>query len=103
MKRVAGLVMVVIAIAAFATWLTLRPGRRIPPREADKRVAATPPDRYPEHSDVALEAKLRAITSRIPARCGVVAKHLGNGATARVSPDERIPLLSVVKLPVAIV
>jgi beta-lactamase class A len=66
-------------------------------------VAATPPDRYPEHPDVALEARLRAITSGIPARCGVVAKHLGNGAIARVNPDEPIPLLSVVKLPVAIV
>jgi beta-lactamase class A len=32
-----------------------------------------------------------------------VAKHLGNGAIARVNPDEPIPLLSVVKLPVAIV
>jgi beta-lactamase class A len=104
LKRAAELVVVVIAIAGFATWLTLRPGRRIPSREADKpRVAAMPPDRYPEHPDVALEAKLRAITSDIPARCGVVAKHLGNGAIARVNPDERVPLLSVVKLPVAIV
>jgi len=103
MKRVAGLVVVVIAIAGFATWLTLHPGRPIPSREAGKRVAAMPPDRYPEHPDVALEAKLRAITNRIPARCGVVARNLGNGAIARVNPDERIPLLSVVKLPVAIV
>ncbi len=103
MKRVAGLAVVVIAIAGFATWLMLRPGRRIPSREADKRVAATPPDRYPEHPDLALEAELRAITGGIPARCGVAAKNLGNGAIARVNPDERIPLLSVVKLPVAIV
>jgi len=57
MKRAAVLVVVVIAIAGFATWQTLRPGRRIPSREADKPpVAATPPDRYPEHPDVALEA-----------------------------------------------
>jgi beta-lactamase class A len=103
MKRVAGLVVVVVAIAAFATWVTLRPGRGIPSHEADKPRVAAPPDRYPEHPDVALEAELSAITSRIPARCGVVAKNLGNGATARVNPDERIPLLSVVKLPVAIV
>jgi beta-lactamase class A len=101
---VAGLVVIVIAIAVFASWLMLRPGRRIPSSGADKpRVAAPPPDRYPEHPDVALEAKLRAITSEIPARCGVVAKRLGNGAIARVNADERIPLLSVVKLPVAIV
>jgi beta-lactamase class A len=104
MKRVAVLVVVGIAIAAFATWLTLGPARRIPSSDADNPpVAATPPDPYPEHPDVVLEAQLRAITSGAPARCGVVAKHLGNGAIARVNPDERIPLLSVVKLPVAIV
>jgi beta-lactamase class A len=104
MKRVAGLVVVGIAIVGFAAWLTLRPARRIPSSDSlNPPVAATPPDRYPEHPDVVLEAQLRAITSRAPARCGVVAKHLGNGAIARVNPDERIPLLSVVKLPVAIV
>jgi beta-lactamase class A len=104
MKRVAGLVVVGIAIVAIAMWLTLGPARRIPSSDADNpRVAAPPPDRYPEHPDVVLEAQLRAITSGAPARCGVVAKHLGNGAIARVNPDERIPLLSVVKLPVAIV
>jgi len=104
MKRVAGLVVVGIAIVGFAAWLTLRPARRIPPSDSvNPPVAATPPDRYPEHPDVALEAQLRAIMSRAPARYGVVAKHLGNGAIARVNPDERIPLLSVVKLPVAIV
>src|SRR5258705_2289033 len=105
MKRVAGLVVVGIAIVAFATWLTFGPARRIPSSDVDNlRVAAPPPpNRYPEHPDVVLEAQLRAITSGAPAHCGVVAKHLGNGAIARVNPDERIPLLSVVKLPVAIV
>jgi beta-lactamase class A len=106
MKRVAGIVVVVVgvAIAALATWLTLGPARRAPSSDnGAPRVAATPPDQHPEHPDAALEAQLRAITSRAPARCGVVAKHLGNGAIARVNPDERIPLLSVVKLPVAIV
>ena len=93
-----------MAIAALATWLTLRPARRTPSSDIDSTpVTATPTDRSPEHPDLALEARLRAITSTIPARCGVVAKHLGNGAIARVNPDERIPLLSVVKLPVAMV
>jgi beta-lactamase class A len=102
--RVAGLVLVGVAIAAFAAWLTVGPKKRTPPSGADHPpVAATPPDRYPEHTDIALEAQLRAITGRAPARCGVVAKHLGTGAIASVNPDERIPLLSVVKLPVAIV
>src|SRR5688500_5829692 len=104
MKRVAGLVLVGVAIVAFATWLTLGPARRTPSSDADNpRVAATPPDRYPEHPDVVLEEQLKAITSGATGRCGVVAKHLGNGAIARVNPDEPIPLLSVVKLPVAIV
>lgn len=104
MKRVAVLVLVGIAIVAFATWLALGRARRIPSSDADKPpVAATPTDQYPEHPDVALEAQLRSLMSGAPARCGVVAKDLGNGAVARVNPDERIPLLSVVKLPVAIV
>src|SRR5512132_330311 len=104
MKRVAGLVLVGVAVAGFAAWLTLGPSSRTLSSDADTpRVAAPPSDRDPEHPDVVLEAQLRAITERAPARCGVVAKHLGNGAIARVNPDERIPLLSVVKLPVAIV
>ena len=104
MKRVAGLVVVGIAVVAFATWLRVGPARQTPSSDADtSRVAVTPTDRYPEHPDVALEGRLRAITSGAPARCGVVAKHLGNGAIARVNPDDPIPLWSVVKLPVAIV
>jgi len=104
MKRAAALVLVGIAIAGFAAWLTLAPTRRIPARVSnDPPTTTSPAERYPEHVDIALEARLRAITSRAPARCGVVATLLGNGASARVNPDERIPLLSVVKLPVAIV
>lgn len=104
MKRVAGLVLVGVVTVAFAAWLTLGSARRgrsdapvIPP------VASVPSDRLPEHPDIVLEAQLRAITSGAPARYSVMAKHLGNGAVASVNPDERIPLLSVVKLPVAMV
>jgi beta-lactamase class A len=105
MKRVAGLVVVLVAIVVLAMWVTLGPARRTPSSDAHApRVAATPiPDRYPEYPDTALEARLRAITSGAPARCGIMAKHMGNGAIARVNPDTRIPLLSVVKLPVSIV
>ena len=104
MKRVAVIVVAGIAIVAIATWLALLTARRTPPSDVDTtRVTKTPTDRYPEHPDVALEAELRAITSRVPARCGIVAKNLRNGSIARVGPDERIPLLSVVKLPLAIV
>ena len=103
MKRVAGLILVV-SIVAVAVWLTLGPARRTPSSDADApRVAATLSDPHPEYPDAGLEAQLRAITDRAPARCGVVAKNLSNGAIARVNPDERIPLMSVVKLPVAIV
>lgn len=41
--------------------------------------------------------------SRAPGRCGIVAKNLRTGAIARVNADTLIPLLSVVKLPTAIV
>jgi beta-lactamase class A len=105
MKRVAGLVVVVgLAIAALTVWLTQRSASRSPSIDAhDPRVAATLSDPHPEYPDAGLEAQLRVITDRAPARCGVVAKNLSNGAIARVNPDERIPLMSVVKLPVAIV
>jgi beta-lactamase class A len=61
------------------------------------------PHSNPEYSDPALEARLQALAAAIPARCGIVAKRLGDGTVARMNPDARIPLLSVVKLPVAIV
>ena len=103
MKRVAGLI-AVVGIVAIAAWLTLGPARQTRSGDVDApRVEATPPDRHPEYPDAALEAQLIAITGRAPARCGVVAKNLSNGAIARVNSDARIPLLSVVKLPVAIV
>lgn len=103
MKRAAGLVLVgiAIAIAAIAAWLQINPA---PSSVGDSpRPVEVTPHRYPEHTDVLLEARLRALMRGAPARSGVVAKHLGNGAIARVNADEPIPLLSVVKLPVAIV
>jgi beta-lactamase class A len=56
-----------------------------------------------ERRDVALEAQLLAIVNGAPARCAIAAKHLGSGAVARVNAGEPLPLLSVVKLPVALV
>ena len=103
MKRIAGLV--VVAAVVIAVGLTLRPGPRTPPHDtrAPDSTAAGIANRLPEHPDTALESRLRAIVSRAPARCGIVAKHLRSGAIARVNADTLIPLLSVVKLPVAIV
>lgn len=103
MKRAAALAVGLVAIGVLATWL--RPGtvRQPPPgRPGAPPAAATPTDLDPEHTDAALEARLLAMTSGMPARCGIVAKNLGTGAIARVNPDASIPLLSVVKLPVAI-
>ena len=105
MKRVAGLIVVVAAVVALGLCLTFGPAKQTPssgahrPQEAPSPV----PDLRAGYTDTDLEARLRALTSSAPARCGIVAKHLGNGAIARVNPDERIPLMSVVKLPVALV
>jgi beta-lactamase class A len=103
LKRAVAIVLV--AGAVLATWFALRPARQAhAPGPRDARAAADSiPARSPEYPDTVLEARLRSIMSRAPARFGIVAKHLGNGAIARVNPAERIPLMSVVKLPVAIV
>ncbi len=102
MKRLAGIL--VVAAVVVAVWLALRALPRRSPPPAPVRETATPiPDRLPEHPDTVLEARLRALVSGAPARCGIVAMDLGNGAIARVNADTLIPLLSVVKLPVAIV
>ena len=57
----------------------------------------------PEYPDSALEARLAAIVKSAPGRCGIAAKNLRTGAVVRVNADSAIPLLSVVKLPVALV
>lgn len=103
--RPAGFIVALAAIAVLGLCLTFLPAKRTPPIEAHRpSVRATPtPDLRPEYPDTALEAELRILVSRVPARCGIVAKSLENGTVARVNADARIPLLSVVKLPVAIV
>ena len=100
-----GVALGVIAVVGLTAWLTLRPPGQSPAGDADTtRALATPiADRYPEYPDTALEARLRAIVRSASGRCGVTAKHLGNGAIARVNASTPIPLLSVVKLPVAVV
>lgn len=61
------------------------------------------PDRSAEYPDTALEARLGAIARGAPGRYAIVAKCLRNGAIARVNSTTRVPLLSVVKLPIAVV
>ncbi|HET9325522.1 MAG TPA: class A beta-lactamase [Candidatus Eisenbacteria bacterium] len=102
MKRALGFV--AVATVVIVAGLTLRPAPRTTP--PDIRPSPATPSlgaRHPEHPDTALEARLRTMVSGMPARCGVVAKNLANGAVARVNADTLIPLLSVVKLAVAVV
>ncbi|MEO5618809.1 MAG: serine hydrolase [Candidatus Eisenbacteria bacterium] len=98
---------VALALAAgvlLATWLAIRPASRpLSGDTADTLAVAMPTTRYAEYPDTALEARLGAIVRGAPGRCAIVAKHLGNGTIARVNSNTRIPLLSVVKLPVAVV
>jgi len=103
MKRVVALVLV--GVVCLTAWLTLQPVKRTPLRDAEHpRAAATPvAERHPEHPDTALEARLAGIARNFPGRYSIAAKHLRTGATARVNANTRIPLLSVVKLPVAVV
>lgn len=102
-KRVAGFVVVVAALVTLGLCLTVGPTKRTPSRDAPHPHEAVTPTLSAGYPDTILEAQLTALASRAPARVGIFAKNLGNGAYARVNPDARIPLLSVVKLPVAIV
>jgi beta-lactamase class A len=103
MKRVIALG--VAAAVVLATWLALRPASQPSPGDAEltKAVATPITKRYAEYPDTALEARLAAIVRGASGRCAIAAKHLGNGSVARLNADTRIPLLSVVKLPVAVV
>ena len=105
MKLVLALAVVVVAVVLFATWFTLRPARQAPSGDVgDTTAVATPRiDQHVEHPDTALEARLEAIVRGAPGRCSITAKNLESGAIARVNSDTTIPLLSVVKLPVAVV
>jgi beta-lactamase class A len=102
-KRAAGLVVVVAAVVVLGLCLAFGPERRTPSSDTPRPPVAATPDPRAGYPDTALEAQLSSFVSRAPARCGIFAKNLGSGAIARVNPDERIPLLSVVKLPVALV
>ena len=92
-------------LVLLAAWIVLNQATRPPSGDTDDTpaVATTIAKTYPEYPDTALEARLGAIVRAAPGRCAVAAKHLGTGAVARVNADARIPLLSVVKLPVAVV
>jgi beta-lactamase class A len=94
-----------VAAAAFAAWLALRPAPRPHPAAPRDRAAVAAPaiPAHPEHPDTALTVRLEALVRGAPARCSVAAKNLRTGAVARVDAGTAIPLMSVVKLPVALV
>jgi len=104
MKRITGF-LVIAALLGIAAWFLFRPSTRSTAHEAlpAPSPASTTSARRPESPDTVLEARLRALASRTSARVGIAAKNLRTGAVARVNSDTLIPLLSVVKLPVAIV
>lgn len=105
-KRVTGFVVVAgVAAVLAAAWLAFRPdlrtsGQELPPRDSTLSAVLS---LRPEHPDTVLEARLRAIVGSAYPRTGIVAKNLRSGAVARVNPNVAVPLLSVVKLPLAIV
>ena len=103
MKKVG--ILAVVALVALAAWLALEPSLRRRSRESETvRVAPTATmARYPEHVDALLQSQLEALARTCPGRCAIMAKHLGTGAVARVNAGAAIPLMSVVKLPVALV
>ena len=103
MKRVG--VLAAVGLVLLVAWPALNQAIRSRSHDTNDTLAVATPiiDPYPGHPDTALEARLEAMVRGVPARCAIVAKQLGTGAVARVNADARIPLLSVVKLPVALV
>jgi len=101
-KRLA--VLILVLLFAGSAWLTNRSVRSPQSNNSDTlaTVVASTPAWMPEFADTALEARLEAIVHGGPGRCGIMAKDLRTGACVRVNASSRIPLLSVVKLPVAL-
>src|SRR5690349_18823334 len=96
----------VIAGIAIAAWFMLPTLRRAGRRATAPSTAPSPsptPAPHPEYPDTVLEARLRALVSRSSARVSIMARNLRSGAVARVNADSLIPLMSVVKLPTAMV
>jgi beta-lactamase class A len=90
---------VVLVVALFAFNQTIRPPEehaRTPARDS----IVSPPAERP---DTALEARLAAIVKDAPGHYAIAAKILGTDRIARVNGSMRVPLMSVVKLPVALV
>jgi beta-lactamase class A len=107
MKR-AGIVAAVLLLL-LAGWLTRDRWLRPPTSDGHRTASLTPapavprPVVQPDRPDTALEARLTSILSRASGRCAVMAKRIGTGEVARVNANAHLPLLSVVKLPVALV
>ncbi len=106
LKRAVALALV--AVVLLATWLTFRLARQSDAKATVDTLAtlatpATAVEQHPEYPDTALETWLAAIASSSRGHCSIMAKRLGSGMVARLDAVRHVPLLSVVKLPIAIV
>ena len=104
--RRGALVFGLVALASLVTWFVIRAAAPPPPpnRAADTTAVARPVVHVEvEHPDTTLERRLARLVQRFPGHCGIMARHLGTGTVARVNAADPLPLLSVVKLPVAVV
>jgi len=102
MQRLAVLAIAVTVL--MAGWVAIRPSRsrRAPAPVALRTVAPPIVERYSGHPDTLLEARLEALARAVPGHCAIAAKDLRTKAVVRVNADAPIPLMSVVKLPVAL-
>jgi beta-lactamase class A len=105
MKRI-WIIGTLVAAMAVAAWLTRGLWQRLPSHDAGPHAPVGAVD-HPvgglERPDAALEARLIAIANGAPGLCSIMAKNLTTGSTARVNATARVPLMSVVKVPVALV
>jgi beta-lactamase class A len=107
MKR-AG-VIAIVALVVVGAWLAFGRAIPVPFGQADSTHVGEPAGdslagrSVPERADTLLEARLRDIASHTRGRCAIAATNLRTGQVARVNAATAIPLMSVVKVPVALV
>jgi beta-lactamase class A len=89
----------ILLVALFALNQLVRPPQAGDPSSARDSIASRPA----EMPDTVLESRLAAIVKDAPGHYAIAAKLLGTDRIARVNGSMRVPLMSVVKLPVAIV
>lgn len=98
MKRLVIMVAVIAAAVALYLMYSARP--------IDHTRSSAPPDTIRhvaiDSTDHALQASLEAIAAVAPGRLAIAAKNLRTGKVASVNASARVPLMSVMKLPIAL-